>query len=173
MVSPLARGDTVSVLIDGYNLMHAVGFAPLPHSTRTAHDSARRRFLEWLTATPAVKADPSVIRVVFDAQNSKRDLGSSTHRGVTVTFSFGQTADDLIEALISVHPLPQQLRVVSNDSRLRDFARRKRCHHLSCEEFMDWSAAPPSTTPGDPPPPDDKPKVDWPDEFDTLMKAFG
>ena len=163
----------MSVLIDGYNLMHAVGFAPPTNSTRTAHDSARRRFLDWLTATPAVKAAPTSVRVVFDAQNSKRDLGSSTHRGVTVTFSFSQTADDLIEALISVHPHPQQLRVVSNDSRLRDFARRKKCPHLTCEEFMDWATTPPTSRPDDSPKPDDKPKTDWPDEFDTLMKAFG
>jgi predicted RNA-binding protein with PIN domain len=163
----------VSVLIDGYNLLHAVGYAPPPNCTRTAHDSARRRFLDWLTGTPAVKADPSVIRVVFDALNSKRDFGNTTHRGVTVTFSFGQTADDLIEALISVFPNPHLLRVVSNDSRLRDFARRKKCQHLSCEEFLDWLTTPPTSRPDDSPKPDDKPRSDWPDEFDTLMKAFG
>lgn len=162
----------MTVLIDGYNLMHAAGHAPPRDSTRTAHDSARRRFLDWLTGTPAVKADPSAVRVVFDAQNSKRDLGNSTHRGVTVTFSFGQTADDLIEALISVFPNPHLLRVVSNDSRLRDFARRKKCQHLTCEAFIDWMLTPPTAKPDDAPKPDDKPKSDWPDEFETLLKAF-
>lgn len=163
----------MSVLIDGYNLLHAVGMAPPSTGNRTAHDSARRRFLNWLAQTRAVKQEPSAIRVVFDAQNSKRDLGTTTHCGMTVTYSYRQTADDLIEALVSVHPHPQQLRVVSNDTRLRDFARRKKCQHMSCEQFIDWLTTPPPTNPGEPLPPDDKPKSDWPDEFDTLMKAFG
>ena len=74
---------------------------------------------------------------------------------------------------MSVFPHPQQLRVVSNDSRLRDFARRKKCQHLSCEQFIDWMLTPPTADPGEPRPPDDKPKTDWPDEMEALLKAFG
>ena len=160
----------MNCLIDGYNLMHAVGMPPPPDGTPTALAAARRRFLDWIADGPPVKAEPSAVRVVFDAQNSKRDFGSSAHRGMTVTFSFRQTADDLIEALVSVHPNPPSLRVVSNDGRLRDFARRKKCRHLNSTEFVDWLLTP---VKGDPPakaPPDDKPPPDWPDEFERLMK---
>jgi hypothetical protein len=118
-----------------------------------------------------VKANPSHLRVVFDAQNSKRDHGTSTHRGITVTYSFRQTADDLIEALVSVHPHPERLRVVSNDGRLKEFARRNRCQHLSCSGFVDWMIAAPKANTANAPP-DEKPKTDWPDELDTLLKAF-
>jgi hypothetical protein len=163
----------VTTLIDGYNLMHAVGSAPPPNSTPTALANARKRLLDWLADRPPVKADPAAVRVVFDAQNSKKDYGTSSHRGILVTFSFRQTADDLIEALISVSRHPHQLRVVSNDGRLRDFARRKKCQHLTCGQFVDWLMAPPKQEPTPTPPPDDKPRSDWPDEFDTLMKAFG
>lgn len=161
-------------LIDGYNLMHAVGSAPPPKGTPAALDAARKRFLDWLADSPPIKANPSAVRVVFDAQNSKRDFGTSTHRGLTVTFSFRQTADDLIEALVSVHPNPQEVRVVSNDTRLRDFARRHKCKPVTCGEFVDWLLLPvKAATPGEPPKPDDKPPPDWPDEFDALMRAFG
>lgn len=159
-------------LIDGYNLMYAVGLAPPPNGTPAALTAARKKFLDWLADSPPVKADPSALRVVFDAQNSTRDFGTSSHRGITVTFSFRQTADDLIEALVSVHRQPQQLQIVSNDSRLRDFARRKKCQHLTCGAFVDWLMSPVKTDPQEPPPPDDKPKDDWPDEMDTLLKAF-
>jgi hypothetical protein len=164
----------VTFIIDGYNLMHAVGSAPPPKATPAAFDAARKRFLDWLADSPPIKADPSAVRVVFDAQNSKRDFGSTSHRGLTVTFSFRQTADDLIEALINVHPNPQSLRVVSNDSRLRVFARRHKCKPTSCGEFVDWLLLPvKADPPGELPKPDDKPPPDWPDEMETLMKAFG
>jgi predicted RNA-binding protein with PIN domain len=163
----------VNTLIDGYNLMYAVGSAPPPNSTPTALANARKRLLDWLADCPPVKADPAAVRVVFDAQNSKKDYGTTSHRGIVVTYSFRQTADDLIEALVAVHRHPRQLRVVSNDSRLREFARHKKCQHLSCGQFVDWLLSPPKQSSPSPPPPDDKPKSDWPDEFDTLMKAFG
>ena len=161
-------------LIDGYNLLHAAGFAPPPGGPRAAFDAARRRFLDWLAASPAVRPDPAALRVVFDAQNSARDLGSTAHRGLVVTFSFRQTADDLIEAFLSVEPHPHALTVVSNDGRLKEFARRKRCPHLDCGAFVDWLFAPPPSPDGPPvPAPDDKPPPDWPDEMDALLKAFG
>ena len=164
----------MTILIDGYNLMHAVGLPPPPNGTPAAMAAARTRFLNWLADAPPIKADPAAVRVVFDAQNSTRDFGTSTHRGLTVTFSFRQTADDLIEALVSVHPHRPGVRVVSNDARLRDFARRHRCQPMTSREFVDWLlAAPKSGSPDGSPKPDDKPPPDWPDEFDTLMRAFG
>jgi len=164
----------VSFLIDGYNLMYAVGLAPPPKGTPAALDAARKRFLDWLADSPPIKADPSAVRVVFDAQNSTRDFGSSAHRGLTITFSFRQTADDLIEALVSVHPNPREVRVVSNDARLRDFARRHKCKPMTCGEFVDWLLTLPKADPASQPTKsDDKPPPDWPDEFDSLMRAFG
>lgn len=163
-------GAAVRFLVDGYNLLYAAGFAPPPGGPRAAFDAARRRFLDWLADAPAVKADPSAVRVVFDAQNSTRDFGSTTHRGLVVTFSFGQTADDLIEALLNVES--HAVAVVSDDGRLKESARRRRCRHFTCAEFMDWLQRPPAAE-GEPVrPPDDKPPPDWPDEMERLMEAF-
>jgi len=163
----------VGILIDGYNLMHAVGSAPPPTGTRTQFDSARNRFLDWLADTPALRPDPTAVRVVFDAPNSARDLGSTTHRGLVVTYSYRQTADDLIETLIQMEPHPGRVRVVSNDGRLKDFARRRGCHSVTCEQFMDWLLQPPPTGDRTPhPTPDDKPTETPDDVFQHLLKAF-
>ena len=163
----------MGILIDGYNLMHAVGSAPPPTGTRTQFNSARTRFLDWLADTPALRPDRSDVRVVFDAPGSPRDLGSTTHRGLVVTYSYRQTADDLIETLIQMDPHPSRVRVVSNDGRLKDFARRRGCKSVTCEQFVDWLLHPPNT--GDrtaTPTPDDKPQETPDDEVQQLLKAF-
>ena len=161
-------------LIDGYNLMYAVGKGQPGDKSRARFDAARKSFLDWLVQSRAVKANPGTLRIVFDAQNSKCDLGSSLHKGLLVTFSFNQTADDLIEALLSVESKPKDLRVVSNDTRLQDFAKRRGSTPMTCGEFLDWlmSDGRPASL-DDSPKPDDKPKPNWIGEQEFLLKAFG
>jgi predicted RNA-binding protein with PIN domain len=161
----------VLFLIDGYNLMHAVGAVPLGRA-RSSFDAARKRFLDWLADSPQVRLGTHSIRVVFDAQNSTRDLGSTTHRGLLVTYSFRQTADDLIEALIRTEPNPQALRMVSNDTRVRDYARRHKCQLMTCGEFVDWLAERPAANPDRSAEGDEK-TPSTPKELDELMKVFG
>lgn len=142
----------MTVFVDGYNLMHAVGAVPAGAS-RTGFDAARVRFLDWLAERPAVTARRATVRLVFDAQNAARDLGSSTHRGLIVTFSYRQTADDLIEGLIHQVSQPKTVWVVSNDSRVKDSARRRGCKPVTCEKFLDWleddGVRPTADDPGD------------------------
>ena len=162
----------MAFLIDGYNLMYAVGVYPAGPE-RAAFDAARRRFLDWLSGQPALKSFP--VRVVLDAQYATRDHGTTTHRGLVVTYTFNQTADDLIETLIATDKNPQRLRVVSNDNRIRLAARRGRCQVFSCEAFLDWLMASgdsaeekPTAVPR---PSADKP-VPASDEMDEYLKAF-
>ena len=89
-------------------------------------DAARGRFLDWLAGSPALKPYFAVTRIVFDAQHATRDWGTTSHRGLTVTFSFRQTADDLIETYLALDPNPQKIRLVSNDVRLQTAAKRVR-----------------------------------------------
>jgi hypothetical protein len=124
----------VTFLIDGYNLMHAAGLA---HRAMPAvqFDRARTRFLDWLADGAKARAE---LRVVFDAQQAPTPSLETVHRGVRVRFAFRQTADDLIEELVAVEQRPKLLTVVSNDSRVREAARRAECITFTCGEFIDW-----------------------------------
>jgi predicted RNA-binding protein with PIN domain len=124
----------VTFLIDGYNLMHAVGLA-----TRTMpaakFERARGKLLDWLADAVGGRAE---LRVVFDAQQAPARSPEGVHRGVRVRFAFGQTADDAIEDLLAAEAKPESLTVVSNDTRVREAGRRAGCATLACEEFVDW-----------------------------------
>lgn len=124
----------MTFLIDGYNLMHAIGLArrDMPAAK---FERARTELLDWLADGVDGRAD---VRIVFDAQNAPIWSPESLHHGVHVRFAFGETADDAIEGLIAAEAKPKSLTVVSNDARVRESARRAGCATLSCEELVDW-----------------------------------
>lgn len=129
----------MNFLIDGYNLMHASGLARRGLPAGALH-KARRRFLDWLA--DAAEGRGAAIRVVFDAANATNHSAESGHRGVRLRFTPGRTADDEIEDLLAADAHPSGITVVSNDSRLRESARRRGAAFLSCEEFIDWAIDP-------------------------------
>jgi uncharacterized protein len=137
----------VRFLIDGYNLMHAAGLAVAEHTGPKAMEAARKRFLDWIADSPALRkaTEPHAIRILFDAQNAHKDYGTKTYRGLVTTFTFQATADDYIEDIVSREPHPEQLNVVSNDHRLERAAKRAKCLAMSCEAFLDWLAEPPAS----------------------------
>jgi predicted RNA-binding protein with PIN domain len=157
----------VTFLIDGYNLMFAVGLAgrdtPAPRFER-----ARERFLDWLADGAAGRAE---VRVVFDALNAPSPSLATLHRGVRVRFAFGQTADDLIEELLAEELRPELLTVVSNDLRVRESARRAGCVPFACEKFIDWVLTP-ADAESDARPPDEAKPNPTPDEVEELLRAF-
>ena len=145
--------NPVTFLIDGYNLMHAVGFASKVMSGGELA-RGRARMLDWIADLRGDR--PDAVRVVFDAVEGRKSK-ESTHRGLFVRYSYRQTADDVIEGLIRAEVHPKQLAVVSNDNRIRDAARRKGCGVFACEEFVDWLMKA-ALVPAAPPPPEpDKP----------------
>jgi predicted RNA-binding protein with PIN domain len=125
----------VTFLIDGYNLMHAVGLlrSGLPTG---GLERARTRFLDWLA--DGVKGRSEVLRVVFDAEHGRAASAEADHRGVRVRFAFRRTADDEIEELLAAEPVPVRVTVVSNDTRVQAAGRHRGCAVLTCEEFVDW-----------------------------------
>jgi predicted RNA-binding protein with PIN domain len=157
----------VTFLIDGYNLMFAVGLAGRDTSA-ARFERARERFLDWLADGAAGRAE---VRVVFDALNAPSPSLAPLHKGVRVRFAFGQTADDLIEELLDEEVRPELLTVVSNDSRVRESARRAGCVPFGCEEFIDWTLTP-ADVESEAPPPDEKKPDPTPDEVDELLRAF-
>ncbi len=132
------RSAAVTFLIDGYNLMHAVGMLR-PGVPAGGLERARTRFLNWLA--DAVKDRTAVLRVVFDAEKGRSASPESDHRGVRVRFAFRRTADDEIEELLAAEQHPKQVTVVSNDTRVRDAGRHRGTAVHTCEEFVDWLIA--------------------------------
>jgi predicted RNA-binding protein with PIN domain len=158
----------VVFLIDGYNLMHAIGLAgrKLPGSL----DRARTRLLDWLADSS--KDREAVVRVVFDAAAAPRRSPEGEHRGVRVLFATGRTADELIEELVNVEPRPERLTVVSNDAQVQESARRRGCGVRTCEGFVDWLIGE-DATPTAPAPDPEKPAPDaTPDEMAAWLAAF-
>lgn len=160
----------MTVLIDGYNLMYAVGLVG-PGLPNKGLEKARTRFLDWLA--DAARGRPAVVRVVFDARQGPFPSAEYGHRGVRVQFAFGQTADERIDELVHADRQPKRLTVVSNDNAVRACGTARGCPVWTCPEFVDWlldrrpADAPP------PPPEADKPTDPPPaDEMADLLAAF-
>jgi predicted RNA-binding protein with PIN domain len=159
-------------LIDGYNLLYALGRLT-PRSRRAALGGARRWLLDRLRRGHGPDAD---VTVVFDGSTAPADVPAHEQHGrVRFEFSTGQTADDLIEDRIAADRAPGQLSVVSDDHRIRQAARRRGCAVLGCldyyEQFLD--ARRPDAPPAPAPEPGDKPDRPSPEEMQHWLDAFG
>jgi predicted RNA-binding protein with PIN domain len=156
-------------LIDGYNLLHQVGRL---QGKRTANlEQARLDLLQLLVARFGSEAPP--VTVVFDA---RRAVGSGRerqdHAGIEVRFTRLEEADDLIEELIRKAAAPEQLTVVSNDRRIKEAARRRRCPVIECVEF--WASLTEKPHPAGPGPPrePERPALSA-EEIAAWQKEFG
>ena len=123
------------LIIDGYNLMHAVGLARRTY----APGQLQRCRTQLLRLLASHLAGPERERttIVFDAGEAPPDLPREmTAAGMRVCFaSPGKEADDTIEELIAAHSSPRQIRLVSSDHRLQRSARRRRGEFVDSEDF--------------------------------------
>lgn len=119
-------GFGMFLLIDGYNLLNAVGIISRGVGPGTLQRS-RLALLNFLAAS-LEPGEISRTTVVFDAHDPPPGLPRAVeHRGLTVRFaSQYEDADSLIEELIRVHRAPRRLTVVSSDHRLHRAARRRK-----------------------------------------------
>jgi predicted RNA-binding protein with PIN domain len=131
----LTRRIAVTFLIDGYNLMHAVGLLR-QGVPKGELERARTKFLNWLATT--AKDRSTALRVVFDARSAPRPSPESEYRGMRILFAFHQTADDLIEEILDAETLPARITVVSNDTRIQASGHRRGATVNTCEQFVDW-----------------------------------
>jgi len=123
-------------LIDGYNLLHAMGVLG-GRLGREGLAKARLGLSGLLRG--ALKEDASRVTVVFDAAGAPPGLvGDQESQGIHVRFAIGQEqADDLIEFMIRESSAPKQLAVVSDDRRIRKAAQRRGCISVGCADFLD------------------------------------
>lgn len=155
-----------AVLIDGYNLLHAVPrFAP-----RGADLAPRREALEsWLAGEARRRGAPEVV-LVWDGRAGSR--AGSAPAPLTVLYTpAGLTAD---ERILSLCRGPYARRadstwVVSSDRGIQAPARQLGFHVLGAMTFYRrWSAAGRSA----PPEPGEKPGRPTSAEVDELLDAF-
>jgi predicted RNA-binding protein with PIN domain len=122
-------------LIDGYNLLHAMGLLGGkvgPRGLEKARQSLLGRLLD------NHEPDAASVTVVFDAARSPRGTTpEEDYQGIHVCFAVNGSADDAIEDRIQREATPRQLTVVSDDRRLQQAARRRRCLVLGCMEYLD------------------------------------
>jgi predicted RNA-binding protein with PIN domain len=123
-------------LIDGYNLLHAMG-ALQGRVGPQGLEKARLRLLGLLRASYEEQA--SAITVVFDAAGAPPgSKEEQDFQGIHVRFAVHQKeADELIEDLIRHDSAPRQLTVISDDHRIKDAGRQRHCQVLGCLDFLE------------------------------------
>lgn len=123
-------------IIDGYNLMHAAGFAR-PRYGPGDLERCRNRLLGYLKQRLSSE-ERDRATVVFDAGQSTGD-GSRriVSDGINILYSDpGSDADSLIESLVASHSSPRQIVVISADHRLQRAARRRRGDFMDSLDFF-------------------------------------
>jgi predicted RNA-binding protein with PIN domain len=122
-------------LIDGYNLLYAMGVlrGPVgPHGL----EKARLGLLGQVRG--AHGAGASDVTVVFDASRAPPGADpEAEYQGIQIRYALRQEADDLIDELIRHDSAPRGLAVVSDDHRVQQAARRRQCVVLGCEAYLD------------------------------------
>jgi len=132
--------STQFLLIDGYNLLHAAGFARDRYGPGQ-FEKCRRRLLQGL-ADRLTDLQRARTTVVFDAQQAPDDVPSiQQFAGISVVFSVGSDADSLIEAMLAQHSAPRQVVVISSDHRLQNAASRKRASWMDSDKFWEREVA--------------------------------
>lgn len=123
----------MSLLIDGYNLLHASGILGRGVGPGSLERS-RNALLNFL-AESLVERQLSRTTVVFDARDAPPGLPRTfVHRGMTVRFApRGLDADAVIEDLIEAESSPRRLTVVSSDHRLHRAARRRKAKAIDSD----------------------------------------
>ncbi|QDT38056.1 NYN domain-containing protein [Stratiformator vulcanicus] len=125
------------ILVDGYNLMHAAGYA----RERYGRGELERLRNSFLAALAERLDDPQRRRttVVFDAQDAPDDVRRRYRQlDLLILFAGGDgIADEAIEKRISSHSAPSNLLVVSSDRRIRDAARRRGARDIGSEDYWD------------------------------------
>lgn len=122
-------------LIDGYNLMHAMGLLRGPVGPNGLA-KARAALIGRLSA---VHVETDRATLVLDARGALAGAEpDDAHGPIHIHYSLNEEADDYIEHEIAHDSAPAQLIVVSSDRRLRDAASRRGSESWVCGDYIDW-----------------------------------
>ena len=124
------------ILIDGYNLLHAIGYHG-DLSEPGVLESARVRMLEKLSQYLTEEERKNSL-VIFDAGHRSKDLEQQYVRDlIRVEFAMDHLdADSRIQELIRDDNVPKQLLVVSSDHRIQRTARARHASFLDSDQWL-------------------------------------
>ncbi|MFM8635747.1 MAG: NYN domain-containing protein [Planctomycetia bacterium] len=159
----------MTLIIDGYNLLHASGVFGAERGPR-GFEQSRIALLDLLL--DLLGDDASKTIVVFDAARAPDGLpGRCTHGPIRVWYAREYPdADSLIEELVEDDDAPQDLVVVSGDRRLQAAARRRRATAVGSEEWLAERRAHRQARRNRP---DAKPPEPGPDDVERWKRYFG
>ncbi|MFM8434912.1 MAG: NYN domain-containing protein [Planctomycetia bacterium] len=159
----------MTLIIDGYNLLHASGVFGAERGPR-GFEQSRLALLDLLAGLLGDEAAKTI--VVFDAARAPDGLpGRHVHRGIRVWFAREYPdADSLIEELVDEDDAPASLLVVSSDRRLQAAARRRRAQAVSSEEWLESLRAARRARGRRP---ESKPPEPGPDDVERWKRYFG
>lgn len=125
----------MSLIIDGYNLLHASGILGRGIG-RGSLERSRSALIHFLVES-LDEGQLAGTTVVFDAREAPRGLPRVVkHGGLTVRFADPHlAADDVIETLIKADTAPRRLTVVSSDHRLHRAARRRKATAIDSDQW--------------------------------------
>lgn len=125
------------LIIDGYNLMHALGMTRARYGPGDL-ERARLRFVNFLKSRLEERQRVRTT-VVFDAHDAPPDGDRRVLiDGLEILYAEpGGDADTLIERLLAEHSAPKRVRLISSDHRLQKAARRRRARAVDSERFAD------------------------------------
>jgi predicted RNA-binding protein with PIN domain len=122
-------------LIDGYNLLHAMG---LLHGKVGPHGLEKARLALLGRLCGAYGNDTGRLTIVFDASRAPPGaVAEEDYHGIHVRYALDSEADEVIENLIQQEATPRQLTVVSDDHRIQQAGRRRRCSVCSCLDYLE------------------------------------
>ncbi|MEX0585778.1 MAG: NYN domain-containing protein [Pirellulales bacterium] len=126
----------MTLLIDGYNLLHASGIFGRGVGPGTLR-RARHALVRFLIASLTDKERERCV-VVFDAREAPPGLPrTESFEGITVRYADRQSdADSLLEELIQQDSAPRRMVVVSSDHRVQRAARRRRAQAVDSEVWF-------------------------------------
>ena len=159
----------MTLIIDGYNLLHASGVFGDDRGPR-GFEASRLALLDLLADLLGDQAEKTI--VVFDAANAPDGLpGRHRHRGLSVWFAREYPdADSLIEELVEADNAPGGLVVVSSDRRIAAAVRRRRGTAVESDRWLaDMKATRRRTARGDAKPPEPQ----SPSEVAAWLREFG
>ena len=159
----------MTLIIDGYNLLHASGIFGADRGPR-GFEQSRMALLDALVDLLGPRAAETV--VVFDAARAPDGLPARlVHGGIRVWFAREYPdADSLIEELVEADTAPGHLVVVSSDRRLQAAARKRRARAVGCDEWLAEARAArreQDATPEKPPAPGPEDVEYWKRYFDV------